>query len=148
MGDLTADTMGDQSVFQGRTAIVSCNRQQFYRFITDMRNFGRFVTSDIVKDWEATGDECSMQISSVGKVKMSIAGKEPYSLVTFRGDALQMNEFIIDAHIDEHPDGMAEVKLVVRADLNPVLRMMATGPINRFLETITGEMEKYNGWIG
>ena len=146
MGDLIKESMGDNSVFKSRTAIISCSREEFYNFITDIRNFGEFVTSDFVKEWDANTEECSMQISPVGKVRISIAGKEPYSLVTYKGDALQKNEFIIDAHINEHTDSQAEVKLVVRAELNPILRMMAAGPIERFLETIADEMEKYNGW--
>jgi hypothetical protein len=138
--------MEGNTVFQSRTAKLSCTGEEFYNFITDIRNFGEFVTADIVKEWEASPDHCRFRVSPIGDIRLKITGRKPYSLVTFSGDALQRNDFVIKAFISENSSLLADVKLVIEAELNPVLRMMASGPVERFLETLADEMEKYNGW--
>ena len=40
----------------------------------------------------------------------------------------------------------AEVKVVLTADLNPMMKMIAAKPIGQFLEMLINEMEKFSGW--
>lgn len=146
MGDFLIPIMTDNSIFRSRTARLSCSQEDFFKFITDLRNFSEFIKHDLVQEWEASADSCRLRIQPVGEIKLKITNREPFSSVTFSGDALQKNEFNIDALISDKGNSMAEVELVVRADLNPFLKMMAAGPIEQFLEKMVAEMEKYNGW--
>jgi hypothetical protein len=40
----------------------------------------------------------------------------------------------------------ADVKVMLSADLNPVMKMMVAKPINQFLETLINEMESFRDW--
>ena len=35
---------------------------------------------------------------------------------------------------------------MLSADLNPMMKMMASGPINQFLEILINEMENFRDW--
>jgi hypothetical protein len=49
-------------------------------------------------------------------------------------------------HISGNDMDRAEVKVILTAVLNPILKMMATGPIGNFLESLVTEMEKFDRW--
>ena len=40
----------------------------------------------------------------------------------------------------------ADVKVTLSADLNPMMKMMASKPIGQFLEMLINEMESFRGW--
>jgi hypothetical protein len=40
----------------------------------------------------------------------------------------------------------AEVRVLLSAEMNPVLKMVAAGPVRQFLDTLINEMEKFQRW--
>ena len=138
--------MAELSRFESRSASVSCAGEKFYRFITDIRNFGRFIPAEVIKNWEADQTSCRFVLSGLGEMKLSIAGREPYSLVKFGGNALNTVDFVLSSVISDHNSGKANVILVMEAHLNPIMKMVASGPIENFLETLVEEMEKFENW--
>jgi hypothetical protein len=117
-----------------------------YNFTTDIRNFEQFIPEGTIKNWQASADSCSFQVPPLGTASVRITSKNPTSVVIFSGDALQKNDFELLVRITENDNNLADVDLVLTAELNPVLKMMASGPIERFLETLITEMEKFDNW--
>ena len=138
--------MSDNSKFVSRTGKLSCTPAELFGFITDIRNLGQFIPEGSVKNWHATVDSCNFGVTPLGIVKVRITEKTPFSLVSFSGDALQKNDFNLNVQINNTENKLGEVRLVLTADLNPVLKMMASGPIEKFLETLISEMEKFEKW--
>lgn len=145
LGCLTVE-MPDISRFESRTAMLSCSTEEFYSFITDIRNFGKFIPEDAIKNWQAGEDSCMFTISPMGEVTLKIAEKRPHSLVKFSGKVLVTTGFSLTADINQDHRERASVKLVMEAELNPMLRMFASGPIEQFLGTLADEMEKFGSW--
>jgi hypothetical protein len=138
--------MSDNLKFESRTGKLSCTVSEVFGFITDIRNFEQFIPAGNIKNWEASEDNCSFQVPPFGTASMRISGKTPYSQVEYEGDALKKNDFKLSVHISENESKLAEVRLYLTADLNPVLKMIASDPINRFIEILVSEMEKFNSW--
>lgn len=138
--------MAELSRFESRSASLSCTGEKFYRFITDIRNFGRFMPAEVIKNWQADETSCRFVISGLGDLKLNISEKEPFSLVKFGGNALMTIDFILSALISDEGNGSGKVTLVMEAQLNPLMKMMASGPIENFLETLVNEMEKFENW--
>ena len=138
--------MAELSRFESRSASLSCTGEKFYRFITDISNFGRIIPADVIKNWEADQTSCRFMLSGLGEMKLNIADKEPYSLVKFGGNALNTIDFILSSVISDHNGENAKVVLVMEAKLNPIMKMMASGPIENFLETLVNEMENFENW--
>jgi len=82
----------------------------------------------------------------IGTVILRIVQKEVYSRVVYNGDALKKNDFELVLHIAVNSNKLAEVKVVLNADLNPMMKMMAAKPIAQFLEMLINEMENFSGW--
>jgi hypothetical protein len=134
------------SKYVSRSGRLSCNAAELFGFITDIRNLEQFIPEGSINNWYATIDSCSFGIPPLGIVRVRITEKIPFSLVSFSGDALQKNDFNLNVEINNNDDKSAEVRLSLTADLNPVLKIMASEPIDKFLETLISEMEKFGKW--
>jgi len=138
--------MADYLIFESRKGNLSCEASVFFDFITDIRNLGQFIPEGSMKNWEATTDSCSFGVPPLAIVKVRISEKNPFSLVCFSGDALQKDDFNLKVEINNNENISTEIKLTLSANLNPVLKIMASGPIEKFLETLISEMEKFDNW--
>lgn len=138
--------MSDISTFESRKGRVNCTAQELYYFLTDIRNFERFIPKDKINDISIDRDSCSFSVSMMGKVNIHIGERKEYSEVVFSGNAMQINDFSLAVKFTDAEPEQSEVRLSVLAHLNPLLKMLAAEPINKFLETIVAEMEKFSGW--
>lgn len=138
--------MAELSRFESRSASLSCTSEKFYIFITDIRNFDRFIPADVISKWQADENSCKFVVSGLGDLSLNIIGREPFNLVKFGGNALMTIDFVLSVLISGTGNEMAKVTLVMEAQLNPIMKMMASGPIEKFLETLIKEMEGFNNW--
>ncbi len=134
------------SNYQSRIGTISFHAEGIYNFVTDLRNFDQFIPGETINNWYAEKESCSFNVSMIGKVSLKLAQKEMYSRIVYTGDALNKNDFKIVLQIKSVEDNSAEVKILLEADLNPMLKMMAAKPIEQFLEIMINEMEKFSGW--
>lgn len=125
---------------------MTCNAEEIFAFVTDIRNFARFIPVGIISNWIAEKETCSFSVSMLGKVSVRLAEKERYTKVVFSGDALKKNDFLLTLNIKDNVTDHAEVMILLSAELNPMMKMMAGKPIEQFLERLINEMESFRDW--
>ncbi|MCE5346267.1 MAG: hypothetical protein LLG13_08280 [Bacteroidales bacterium] len=138
--------MTNLSQFESRSGQLTCRPEELYRFVTDIRNFERFVPQGIINNWQAEKGSCSFTLSMIGPVGLRLAETEINNKVVYNGDALKKNDFSLVINISSSINNSAEVKVQLNADLNPMLKMVAAKPIAQFLETLINEMEGFKEW--
>ena len=138
--------MSNLSYFESRSGKLSCNAEAFFAFVTDLRNFERFIPKGSISNWNAEKETCSFNAPMLGTVTVRIAEKEKYKKVVFSGDALKKNDFSITLVISDNAESPADVRIMLSADLNPIMKMMAAKPIVQFLEMLVNEMESFRDW--
>jgi carbon monoxide dehydrogenase subunit G len=138
--------MSDLSHFQSRSGKLSCNAEEVFTFVTDVRNFEQFIPEGSINNWSAERESCSFSVSMLGKVSVMLSEKEKFRKVVFNGDALKKNDFSLTLNISGKLNEPAEVNVTLNADLNPLMKMMAVKPINQFLELLIKEMESFRDW--
>lgn len=138
--------MTDQSYFESRSGKLTCNSREFFAFVTDIRNFERFIPERTVNDWYAEKESCRFSVSMLGEVNVRLVEKEKYSKVIFSGNALKKNDFSLTINISDNDERPADVRLTLSADLNPMMKMIASKPIVQFMEILIKEMETFSGW--
>jgi hypothetical protein len=146
LGHLILIDMAYNSKYMSRTGKLSCSAADFFGFISNIRNLEQFLPGGIIINWQATDDSCDFGVQSLGRVWMKIVEKIPFSVVSFSGNALERTDFSINVQIKPGENFGAEVIIILTADLNPLLKGMASGPIEKFLDTIITEMEKFKKW--
>ena len=138
--------MSDLSHYESRSGSLSCTSREVFDFVTDIRNFEQFIPAGTISNWQSGKDTCSFSVSMGGTVIIRIIEKEPYSKVIFKGDAFKENDFSLVLKITDSADDTAEVLVLLEAELNPMLKMVANKPIIQFLEILIREMENFKGW--
>lgn len=138
--------MSDITIHHSRPGNLSCSQAEAFAFITDMRNFGRFVHEGTISNWHAEKESCRFSVSMLGTVSIRLIEKEMSSKVVYQGDALNTNDFTINVNISGDPEKPAKVNLSLIASLNPVMKMMADKPIRQFMEILMQEIENFRDW--
>lgn len=138
--------MSDLSYFESKTGKLTCTVEDIFYFVTDIRNFERFIPEGKIEDWHAESNSCSFRVPMLGAVSVKIVEKEMYNKIVFKGNALKNNDFSLELVILNSDKDTAEVKLLLNAYINPVLKMMASKPVSQFLEKLIDEMERFNDW--
>ncbi len=138
--------MADLSYFESRSGRLTCNAEEVFAFVTDIRNFEQFIPDGTITNWNAKIESCSFRVSMLGTVTVRLSEKEKYNKVVFTGDALKKNDFSLTLNISENVKSLTDVKVLLSADLNPMMKMMAKKPIGQFLEILINEMESFRRW--
>jgi carbon monoxide dehydrogenase subunit G len=138
--------MSDLSKFESRTGKVNSSPEKIYDFMTDLRNFEQFIPRGTVSNWHATNGSCTFSVSKVGNVDLKLHQKQEYDLVSYQGNALDKNKFELVVHINPTDDNSSVVKVEALAELNPLMKMMASTPIKQFLEMLVAAMENFKAW--
>lgn len=138
--------MPDLSLFESRIGKLTCTPSELFSFVTDIRNFERFIPDGTVKDLSIEKESCTFQVASVGQINMKLSEKNPFSRVAYTGTVLKTNDFTLFADINPGPEEKAEVVLKLEAGLNPLLKMMVSPHVARLLDKLIDEMENFREW--
>jgi hypothetical protein len=138
--------MAELSEFTSRTGKLNCSAEDVYTFVTDIRHFERFIPSGAFTGFRADADSCSFQVNPIGNVEIKLTEKLPHNKVLFHGNALQINNFFITLNISGTEMDKCETKILLNAELNPFMKMIASAPVKQLLEKLIGEMEKISDW--
>jgi len=138
--------MGEITTFESRIGRLECSPDELYDFATDIRNFEQFVPSGNRSTLEIGHDSCTVRVDMLGNVTIRISEKTRPEKVVYAGNAPQVNDFSVILDIYKSELGKAETKVMLQAELNPLLKMVASGAASQLLETVIVEMEKFTGW--
>ena len=138
--------MAQASEFISRTGNLTCTPAEVFEFVTDMRNFKRFVPDGSVDKMDFSRDECSFYVASLGNVIINIDRKSPYSDITYNATLLRIQDLSLVLNINGSSNEKATVVITVSAEMNPFMKLMAEKYITKFLEAIIEEMENFRDW--
>lgn len=138
--------MAEKSTFESRTGRISCDPITAFDFLTDLRNFKRFIPGNSINNLVLEADSCSFRVDMLGTVKIIISEKVRPGKIVYSGVVPQVKDFSMSVSIMDNPPVTSDVKLNISAEINPFLKMMAAEPIRKMLEKIIDEMEKFKDW--
>ena len=138
--------MDNLAKFESRIGKVKQDSELIFSYITDMRNFQQFLPGDSLSNWQAEKESCEFEISPVGKARLKIVDTEANKMVKYEGDGLNNTNFFLWVQLNELKPKDTRVKITIKADLNPMLKLMAAKPIKDFLEKIISGMEEFDNW--
>ena len=95
-----------------------------------------------VEHWQATSDDCSFEIRGLGTLGMRMTGRKPESLLVMKSEGKLPFSFTLSFSIVAIDDASSEFQLVMDAELNPFLEMMAKGPLQSFVDMIAAKLKE------
>lgn len=138
--------MSEISRYESRRGLINESSENIFRFIADIRNFEQLIRGGSLTDIRYEADSISFRAGMLGTVSVRITGRTEFSEVSYAGNAMQVNDFVLAVLLTEKASENTEVRVVLSAALNPLLKMMAAEPIREFLERVISEMENFRDW--
>ncbi|MDG5799596.1 SRPBCC family protein [Marinilabiliaceae bacterium ANBcel2] len=130
--------------FEGPIKTVPQSPLVIYKFLTDFDNFKPLLPEDKISYWENSKESCRFEIEGIGEIGLTIVDKEENKTVKYSSDGKTPFNFFLWVQLKEISKNNSKIKLTIKADLNPMIKMMVSKHIERFLEEITSSIADYN----
>ena len=114
--------------------------KEVYDFLSDFNNFERLMPEQVT-DWKSTTEECTFTIKGMATLGMRIVEKTPNSFIKVEKHGSAPFDFTLHCMIDDLQDRCA-VQLAFDAELNPVMKMMASKPLTNFLNILVNKLKE------
>lgn len=119
---------------------VNQTAEYIFNALTDVKNFEKLMPENIAKFEVLSDDAFIFGLKGMPEIKLKMKDKFPFSKIVL-GAASDKLPFTLTADILEEGNG-SEIKLVFEGDFNPMMAMMIKGPIDKFIETLSQNMNK------
>ncbi|MCQ2193835.1 MAG: SRPBCC family protein [Paludibacteraceae bacterium] len=132
------------TTFESEIKKAECNQDEIYELISDLNNIERFkemIPNDKIKDVTFDADSCQFSVDPVGQLGLRIVDREPSKTVKFAADQSPI-DFNLWIQMKQVAENDTRIKVTVKADLNPMVKMMVEKPITMFVEKIAEGLTK------
>lgn len=114
---------------------------EVYDFLSDLNHFEVMMPEQVVQ-WESTQDTCAFTIKSLAKIELKVRERIPTNRIIVESTGETPLGFQLSAKISEK-DGVSEVILVLDTDLSPMLKMMASGPLQNLVNVMNSKLKEH-----
>ena len=112
-----------------------------YTFLNDFNNFSHLMPEQVI-NWQATSDTCTFEIKGLATLGMRIIERVPYSKLVMKGEGKIPFDFLLNSNITPVNDNSSRVQLVIVADMNPFISMMAEKPLANFVDMLVVKLKE------
>ena len=126
---------------ESRIGKIKAKDETVYQFLSDFNNFRDLVPADKISNWESSEDHCRFSINGIGDVGLNILEKKPFNTIKYGGDSLANVHFNLWIQLKRIEDGDTRVRITIKADLNPMLSMVAKKPLQDFVNILVDKLE-------
>jgi carbon monoxide dehydrogenase subunit G len=109
-----------------------------FEVLSDLNNLEKVKTQipqDKVQDFSFDRDSCTLKVNPVGHVRFSIVEREPNKTIKFKADQSPVEVYLWIQLKEVNPQD-TRMKLTVKANLNPFLKPMLSGPLQKGIDKI------------
>jgi carbon monoxide dehydrogenase subunit G len=131
-----------ETKIESRVGTIASSEERIYNFLSNFNNFKQFIPDDKIQDFQSTEDSCQFSVPNMGKVGLRIIEKIPYNTVKISGDGMANQQFNLWVQLKQVSESETKVKLTIKAELNPMLKMMVTKPLENFVNKLVEAMER------
>lgn len=117
--------------------------ETIFNFLADFDHFGDLIPKDKITNWQSNGDSCRFTIDPVGEVGLRIVEKEEFKTIKYTAEGKTPFNFFLWIQLKEVAVDDTRIKLTIKADMNPMIKMVASKPINKFLEVLSDAIAQH-----
>jgi hypothetical protein len=130
------------STINSDKVLISRSNAVVFGFVSDFDNFGKLMPEQVT-DWKSTSDTCSFTISGMASLSMRMTLRQEFDKIVMTSEGKTPFAFELICHFEAISDESTEAQLVFEADLSPMIAMMATRPLQNFVNILTQKLKEY-----
>ncbi len=122
---------------------VSLEKSAQYMFdaLCDVKNYEKLMPENIAKFEVTSEDSFIFGLSGMPEIKLRMKEKIAINKVILGAPSDKL-PFTLTANIESISENNSDVQLLFEGDFNAMMAMMIKSPINKFLESLSGNMIK------
>ena len=122
-----------------KTGKISNTDEKIFNFYADLRNISRLIPPD-VQDWNATEDSCSFIVKGQS-MALHIVERDKFKTIKIQGDDGSPYKFPLWLQLKSLSAYETAVRIVVRAELNMMMRAAVKKPLQQGVDQIIDYMK-------
>ncbi len=135
--DEVKEVASDKEEFISKQVAINKPDIVIYTVLSDFNNFTPML-QDSVKEWRVEGDTCYFKAMGFNAA-LEMVEKEPNKLIKITGKDMGM-EFFFWVQIKDVGGGQSRLRLVVKAKLNAMMKMMVGSKLQKGLDDLADKI--------
>ena len=126
------------TTFESIAQKAEYNDTEIFSLLSDLNNIEKIkdkIPQDKVRDLEFDTDSCRFTVDMVGQIGLRIIEREPPKTIKFAADQSPVS-FNLWIQLKQVEENDTRIKVTVKADLNPMLKMVASKPMETFVNKL------------
>lgn len=120
---------------ESEKAIIQKPAEEVFNFLSEFSNIGHLMPEQ-VEGFISDGETCKFTIKGMATLGLKYESKTPHSEVVMAKHEKAPFDLKLICRIDPKDNQSSELQLIMDADLNPFLKMMAEKPLTNFLNLL------------
>jgi carbon monoxide dehydrogenase subunit G len=121
------------------TIVINKPAEEIFSFLADMNNHEQLMPKDDISEWKSTADEASFTIRNM--IKLSLKIDERVFVSEIKIIPAEKPPFEMELKWTLTPtDNGTEVLYVITAELNMMMNMVASGPLQKLADDETANL--------
>jgi len=123
------------------TAVVSQPVEKVYAFLANLNNHEQLMPENIY-NWSSTEDQASFTIQNMAKLAIKISERvENKELIAVPSEKAPF-DVELKWTVEANADGGTTAKHIISADLNMMMKMLASGPLQKLADHQTQKLQE------
>ncbi len=122
-------------------APVMVSNEKLFNYLTDLESF-RDSLPEQVTNYRTEGDSCAFTIQGMADISLTITSKIPFESVVFSNIDGKPFPFSLHFEIEHTGTDASRVNVSFRGELNPMLAMIAKGPLQNFVNLVAERLTR------
>ncbi|HPF12115.1 MAG TPA: SRPBCC family protein [Flavobacteriaceae bacterium] len=126
---------------KSRKVTVNKSQESLFHFLKDVKNFETLMPENTSKFEVLRDDAFVFALKGMPEIALEIKEANPSHTLVL-GAISDKIPFTLTGHMQALSEATSEIELLFTGDFNPMMAMMIKGPISKFLETLSANLEQ------
>ncbi|PST82647.1 orotate phosphoribosyltransferase [Pedobacter yulinensis] len=126
------------------TVTIARPVQDVFNFLTDMNNHQQLMPENIY-NWSSTRDEARFTIQNMAKLAIHISERKEFSEIIAVPSEQAPFGVELKWTLEDLGNGSTAAKHIISADLNMMMKMLASGPLQKLVNHQTEKLKEILG---
>ena len=115
---------------------------EVFEFLADLNNHQQLMPENIY-NWSSTKDEARFTIQNMAKLALKVSSITKDKEIIVKPSEAAPFELELKWTLNDLGDGKTEAIYTISADLNMMMKMIVSGPLQKLVDHEAGALEKY-----
>ena len=125
---------------KSNTIQINSTAESIYHFLTDFNNFEKLMPDQVI-NWKTTGDSCSFTIKGMAGLALKMDQLTKPSHGVYKSEDPSPFNFQLGFEVNG-AGNHSDVQCTLSASLNPMLKMMASRPLQNFVNLLVEKLKE------